>query len=112
MALEIDRRSAEERFRTVFAYLGAITAYARRPARSRRRATGRPVSTRRGGNMNTDPTILRLRTANPCPLPATVDAADLFARITERPPDSRLRGRATPRRRRALVAAVSFAVMA
>ncbi|HMJ01006.1 MAG TPA: sigma-70 family RNA polymerase sigma factor [Gaiellaceae bacterium] len=30
MALEIDRRSAEERFRTVFAHLGTITAYARR----------------------------------------------------------------------------------
>ena len=35
--------------------------------------------------MKTDPTILRLRKANPYPLPATVDAADLFARITERP---------------------------
>ncbi|HMJ01007.1 MAG TPA: hypothetical protein VK488_14320 [Gaiellaceae bacterium] len=61
--------------------------------------------------MKTDPTILRLRKANPHPLPATVDAADLFARITERRPDSRLRRRVT-RRRRALVLAVSFGVMA
>jgi RNA polymerase sigma-70 factor, ECF subfamily len=30
MTLEIDRRSAEERFRTVFAHLGAVTSYARR----------------------------------------------------------------------------------
>jgi RNA polymerase sigma-70 factor (ECF subfamily) len=30
MTLEVDRRSAEERFRRVFAHLGAITAYARR----------------------------------------------------------------------------------
>ena len=30
MELEIDRRSAEARFRTVFAHLGAVTAYARR----------------------------------------------------------------------------------
>ena len=30
MTLEIDRRSAEERFHTVFAHLGAVTSYARR----------------------------------------------------------------------------------
>lgn len=30
MTLETDRRSAEERFRTVFSHLGAVTVYARR----------------------------------------------------------------------------------
>jgi RNA polymerase sigma-70 factor (ECF subfamily) len=30
MTLETDRRSTEERFRTVFSHLGAVTAYARR----------------------------------------------------------------------------------
>ena len=30
MTLEVDRRDAEERFRTVFAHLGAVTGYARR----------------------------------------------------------------------------------
>jgi RNA polymerase sigma factor (sigma-70 family) len=30
MTLEVDRQAAEERFRTVFAHLGAVTGYARR----------------------------------------------------------------------------------
>lgn len=62
--------------------------------------------------MTKDTTLLRLRKANPHPLPTTVDESDLFTRITEHPPDSRLRGRATPRHRRGLVLALSFAVMA
>jgi hypothetical protein len=62
--------------------------------------------------MKTDSTLLRLRKANPFPTPAAVDGADLFARITARLPDSRIRGRATPLHRRGLVLAVSFVVVA
>jgi hypothetical protein len=62
--------------------------------------------------MKTDSTLLRLRKANPFPTPTAVDGADLFARITARPPDSRIRGRTTPFHRRGLVLAVSFVVMA
>ena len=62
--------------------------------------------------MKKNSTRSRLRNANPRPLATTVDGADLFARITARPPDSRIRGRSTSRQRRGLVLAVSFAVMA
>jgi hypothetical protein len=62
--------------------------------------------------MKKDSTLLRLRKANPYPRPTTVDGANLLARITAHPPDSRLRGRATPLHRRGLVVAVSFVVMA
>jgi len=61
--------------------------------------------------MKNDSTLLRLRRANPYPLPATVDDPALLARITAGPPDSRLRIRPTPRRRRGLVLALSLAVM-
>jgi hypothetical protein len=61
--------------------------------------------------MKKDSTLLRLRKANPYPLPATVDESELLTRITARPPDSRLRGRATPRHRRGLVLALSLVVM-
>ena len=62
--------------------------------------------------MKKDSTLLRLRKANPYPLPATVEESDLLARITAQPPDSRLRRRVTPLHRRGLVLGVSFAVMA
>jgi hypothetical protein len=62
--------------------------------------------------MKTDSTLMRLRKANPCPLHATVDGADLFAHNTAGPPDSRVHRRATPLHRPGLVLAVSFVVMA
>ena len=63
--------------------------------------------------MTTDTILVRLRSANPVPRPVTVDAADLFARITASPADPRLRRQApTRRRRRALVVVVALAVMA
>jgi hypothetical protein len=62
--------------------------------------------------MKIDRTILRLRRANPYPRPATVEGTELFARITARPPDRRIARGATPRRRRVLVLAVSFGLMA
>jgi hypothetical protein len=62
--------------------------------------------------MTTDTGLLRLRRANPVPEPASVDRADLFARIVALPPDSRLQGRRSPYQRRVLVVALSLAVMA
>ena len=62
--------------------------------------------------MKKDSTLLRLRNANPFPVPTPVEGADLFARITTQPPDSRIRGRARPLRRRGLVLAFSFVAMA
>jgi hypothetical protein len=62
--------------------------------------------------MKKDSTLLRLRDANPIPVPTPVDGADLFARITAQPPDSRIRGRARPLHRRGLVLAFSFVAMA
>ena len=62
--------------------------------------------------MKTNSTLLRLRKANPYPPFTTVDEAALHARITARPPDSRIRGHSTPLHRRGLVLAVSFALMA
>jgi hypothetical protein len=62
--------------------------------------------------MTIDSNILRLRKANPAPQPESVDASELFERITSLPPDSRARRRATTHRRRALVLALSLAVMA
>jgi hypothetical protein len=61
--------------------------------------------------MKADPTLLRLRRANPVPEPAVADAGDLFARITDRAPDRRLRRR-SPQRRRMLVAAVAIVAVA
>ena len=62
--------------------------------------------------MTSDSTLARLRGANPIPRPDTVDAGDLFARITALPADPRLRRRPTPNRRRVLVLALALAVMA
>ena len=61
--------------------------------------------------MKKDTTLLRLRHANPFPVPTPVDGADLFARITSQPPDSRIRSRA-PLHRRGLVLAFSFVAIA
>jgi hypothetical protein len=62
--------------------------------------------------MTTDTSMLQLRSANPFPEPASVDDADLFARIITLPPDSRLRARTSPYRRRVLVVGLALAVMA
>jgi hypothetical protein len=62
--------------------------------------------------MKKDSTLLRLRNANPFPVQTPVAGADLFARITTQPPDSRIRGRARPFQRRGLVLALSFVAMA
>ena len=62
--------------------------------------------------MSTDPTILRLRRANPVrePLPAGEDA--LFAEITAQPGDPRLAAPSRPRRRRGLVLAIAVVAAA
>lgn len=65
--------------------------------------------------MSTRSIMFRLRRANPVPEPPDGDAADLFARITALPADSRLEGprrRAPLRRRRALVLAFTTLVLA
>src|SRR6184192_1951108 len=61
--------------------------------------------------MKSDSTLLRLRHANPVPPPGTVDATDLFARITAAQPDRRLR-RESAHRRRVLVVALALLAMA
>jgi hypothetical protein len=62
--------------------------------------------------MKTDPTLVRLRKANPYPRPANVDGAELFARITALAPDRSFRRRTTSHRRGGLVLAISFVVVA
>jgi hypothetical protein len=62
--------------------------------------------------MKTDPSISRLREANPFPPATTVDADELFERITATAPDPRLVDRrTTPSRRRMVVLAIGLAVM-
>jgi hypothetical protein len=62
--------------------------------------------------MKTNSSITRLREANPFPPASTVEADDLFEQITASAPDPRLAARGTPSRRRLLVVATGFAVMA
>ncbi|MCW2976685.1 MAG: hypothetical protein JWM06_1966 [Actinomycetia bacterium] len=62
--------------------------------------------------MTTKASMLRLRDANPIPDVAEVDGADLFERITALPLGSKLQQAQARHRRRVVVLAVSFAVMA
>jgi hypothetical protein len=64
--------------------------------------------------MSTDSIMVRLRRANPVPPTVRGEDAELFARITALPGDSRLASSGSPqrRRRRALVLAVALGVAA
>jgi hypothetical protein len=62
--------------------------------------------------MKTNPSISRLREANPFPPATTVDTDVLFDQITASAPDPRLVRHGTPSRRRMLVLAIGLAVMA
>jgi hypothetical protein len=61
--------------------------------------------------MTTDPTLARLRGANPFPVTATVGAEELFARITSVAPDRPQRTRRS-RRRSLVVVAVALVALA
>lgn len=62
--------------------------------------------------MTTDPSIVRLRGANPVSQPAVVHAPELFARIIALPADSRLERPQAPGSRRFLVLALALLIMA
>src|SRR5262249_7857853 len=83
-----------------------------RPPAGRGRASPHTRPARRGANMTSDATMLRLRQANPVPEPVALDDADLFARITSLPRDHERRLRAPPHRRRATVLAIAVLAMA
>jgi hypothetical protein len=62
--------------------------------------------------MKNDSALAYLRRLNPVPEAPSVEGAELFERITSRPPDERLAARRSTHRRRVALAAVALVVMA